>query len=111
VTDMKIYAIHIGRDDLPTVVSVDVLRETTAFYYPSNQMAAFGYRNRIDKVGAFTTPRAALENYIARRNQHRANARAVALQCDKQIEHADRLLLEEPAPVDAVDPQAEVSNA
>ena len=100
----KLYAVKVQRDDTVTVQSVDVVKETPQFYYIASTRGlewndprrvardAFGYSDRVPKDNAHVTARAALSRYIARRNADRANARATALQCDKQIESADRLL-------------------
>jgi len=89
-----IFAVSIGRDNLPRVVSANVLSETPQFYTidRSDAGAAFGYRSRPLKRNCETTPEGALLRYVVQRERDRDNALAVVKQAEAQIDVARVLL-------------------
>ena len=119
---MELFQVAVNKDDSVRVARIGVIKETRLFYYIESRASlrdlkwsdpkraerdAFGYSDRVDKSGAFTTPRAALENYMTRRQRDKSNAQAVVAQATKQIASANELLMKEPLAADAVDPVGE----
>jgi hypothetical protein len=107
---MQLFQIVVNRDDSVQLASVDVVKETPQFYFitpkqrdlawndPKRTLRdAFGYSDRILKDCAFTSARAALTFYMARRQMDKANAKAVVAQATKQIASANELLMHLPA--------------
>ena len=102
---MKLFAVVVNKDDTVRVVSREVERVTAQFYYipepsqdaPWDERYPFGYGQRIVKALAHTSARAALEDYMARRQRDKEDARAVVAQATKQIASANELLMREPA--------------
>lgn len=98
---MKLFAVAVNRDDTVQVVSTEVVRETRMYYFredysgmPYNdpRRSAFGYTVRIDKDRAYTSARAALEAYMAKRQRHKSEAQSIIGQATKQIASANELL-------------------
>jgi hypothetical protein len=118
VNSMQVFAVKVNRDDTVSVVSAEVVKETPVYYfrekmsYEDPRRSAFNYSERIEKAGAHTSARSALEAYMRRRQRDKAGALAVAGQATKQIASANELLMhlpEEPQSVGAVDPVAGVT--
>lgn len=103
---MELFAVKVNRDDTVSVVSVTVKSETAQNYVlprvgweePGHDaISAYGFRTRIAKSQAHTTARAALEAYMKRRQEDKANAQCVIGQATKQIASANELLMHLPS--------------
>lgn len=114
---MQLFAVKVNRDDTVKVVAVEVAKVTPQFYvredfgdWNDDRRGAFPWSKRIPKESAFLTDRAALQAYMARRQEQKAIAQAVVGQATKQIASANELLMhlpEEPQAVAAVDPHVD----
>jgi hypothetical protein len=99
---LQIFTVVVNRDDTVQVVAANVIKETPLYYmledrskfdYQDRRRDAFGFSSRKEKAFCHTSPRAALEHYMKKRQQDKQNALAVAGQATKQIASANELLM------------------